>query len=340
MIQFVNANALNIPLSSESVQCVITSPPYWGLRDYGNSLQLGLEKSPDCLGWATGSKCGKCYVCSIRNVFLDIGRVLKTNGTAFLNLGDTYIGGGRARGKGGQGYSSCKQKTNAGSYFQSDLNGFVPDGMKAKDLCGIPWRVALALQSDGWYFRSDIIWSKPNPMPESVTDRPTKAHEYIFLLSKSASYYYDAEAVKEPAATGWNGSSFTDERDQLTKPGLGMKPRNGGGGYSKKYAAAQPNHGGESVRIDTGYRNKRSVWNVPTQAYAGAHFATFPEKLVEPMVLAGSRPGDIVLDPFSGSGTVGKVCAKHSRSFVGLDLNTDYIDLALDRTAEVQRVMI
>jgi DNA modification methylase len=213
-------------------------------------------------------------------------------------------------------------------------------GLKPKDLVGIPWRVAFALQDAGWYLRSDIIWSKPNPMPESVTDRPTKAHEYIFLLAKSERYYYDNEAIKEPAKV-WEGKAATFERTGLVAfhvlPGQTAaqhRPnrkqdalgKNTYTGFNDRYAES----GGVA------YRNRRSVWTVATRPYSGAHFATFPPALVEPMILAGSRTGDIVLDPFSGSGTVGRVSAKHGRRFVGLELNPSYIELAQHRTSKVQ----
>ena len=272
--------------------------------------------------------------------------MLRKDGTLWLNLGDSYGGSGKGRSGGGQGPSSGKQLTNRGAYFDIDKgkrngNGhgrYGGGGQAGKQLMGIPWRVALALQADGWYLRSDIIWHKPNPMPESIQDRPTKSHEYIFLMSKSARYYYDAKAIQEPAATGWRGSSFTDERDVATKPGLGMGKRNGNGGgnYSKRYAEAQPAHGGESNREDTGFRHKRDVWTIAPQNYSGAHFAVWPEKLVEPMILAGSKRGDIVLDPFSGSGTTGRVAFKHGRRYVGLDLNPEYMTLAEERTAVIQ----
>src|SRR3990167_9774416 len=234
------------------VQMCVTSPPYFGLRDYGNADQIGLETSP--AGY----------------VFAAVRDVLADDGTLWLNLGDSYAGV--------RGYQVSQTKHRTHQYGQANRAKSLPDGFKAKDLIGIPWRVALALQADGWYLRSDIIWHKPNPMPESIQDRPTKSHEYIFLMSKSARYYYDAKAIQEPAATGWRGSSFTDERDVATKPGLGMGKRNGNGdgNYSKRYAEAQPAHGGERNREDTGFRNKRDVWTIAPQNYSGAHFAVCP----------------------------------------------------------------
>jgi DNA modification methylase len=307
----VNADALHIPLANESVQCAITSPPYWGLRDYGVDGQLGLEPTPEE------------YVANMVRIFREVWRVLKPDGTLWLNLGDSYAG-------------NCSRSSNNGrAGFGKPREGvFTKTGesLKPKDLVGIPWRVAFALQKDGWYLRSDIIWHKPNPIPESVKDRPTKAHEYIFLLSKSARYYYDADAIVEPAA-------YDGRKDTMMK---------GSDKYRARVVPGQSEHtfavrGHERWPMKTADgkrgRNKRSVWTVATRPYKGAHFATFPPDLVEPMVLAGSRPGDIVLDPFAGTATVGQVCIKHHRRFIGLELNPDYIRLALRRTSGVQLVL-
>ena len=275
-------------LPTGTARTCVTSPPYWGLRDYGVEGQLGLEPTPDA------------YVTAMVEVFREVRRVLAEDGTLWLNLGDSYCGGGRG----------CEVKGwEAGEKKNKIAPIETPLGMKAKDLVGIPWMLAFALRADGWYLRSDIIWSKPNPMPESVTDRPTKAHEYIFLLSKSARYYYDADAIAE-ASTGVSG-----------------------GGFSENTARAQLNHGAMRLRRpeDTGFRNKRSVWNVATQPYPDAHFATFPEALIEPCILAGSAVGDTVLDPFTGSGTTGAVAIRHQRSFVGCELNPAYVELARQR---------
>mgnify|MGYP007071578749 CR=1 FL=1 len=565
----LQANALNLPLADGCVQTCVTSPPYWGLRDYGVPGQLGLEPTPDE------------YVANMVNVFREVWRVLRDDGTLWLNLGDSFFGSQQTGGTDSISGNGKSQPHVAHKRISSDL--------KPKDLCGIPWRVAFALQqpfyagkirrevdriwlaamidaegciyihkrkagqdsgegylrqndtygagvevantseaivnrcmeiagvgsisrqdkdrrqplyrwhvrtnecrdvlreiypyliakqhqarlaygcptsgdkaeqahaalmlrhggsdtdidfappasmfSPGWYLRSDVIWAKPNPMPESVTDRPTKAHEYIFLLSKSARYYYDAEAVKEAAAGDWHGSSFTNERDLAVRPTTGMKPR--GGGFSRKYAEQQPAHG--AMRLDrpadNGSRNRRTVWTIATAPYSGAHFATFPPKLVEPCILAGTSergccpacgapwervverenngrtfPGDglgwderkadgkggsgghvastttgwrptcactigsemywcdtcditkhvtelaggcpkcgetmtpapfspvpcLVLDPFNGSGTTGRVAVQHRRRYVGTELNPDYIALAHERTGRVQ----
>lgn len=296
-------------LPDASVQCCVTSPPYWGLRDYGVDGQLGLEPTPDA------------YVQKMVAVFGEVRRVLKEDGTCWVNLGDSYAAntGGGARPQGG---ASASPKIDATAYAART----VPSGLKQKDLVGIPWRVAFALQADGWYLRSDIIWHKPNPMPESVTDRPTKSHEYIFLLTKSERYFYDHEAIKEPAVCGWNGSSFTDERDLAVRPNTGLKPRQSvkRGGFNGK---TNDLIGREAFRAITDDRNKRTVWTIATQPYPEAHFATFPPKLIEPCILAGSRHGDVVLDPFAGSGTTLYVAKELGRQFIGIELNPDYVKL-------------
>ena len=270
------------------VQTCITSPPYWGLRDYGVDGQLGLEKTPEE------------YVEKMVTVFREVRRVLKDDGTLWLNLGDSYAGNcSRASDGERAGFGNPREGVfNRGG-----------DGLKPKDLVGIPWRVAFALQSDGWYLRSDIIWSKPNPMPESVTDRPTKAHEYLFLMSKSAKYYYDADAIREPNI--WKDDPRNDgERHETTG----------------KYKSA--------VSFNSNGRNKRSVWTITTQPFPEAHFAVMPEKLVEPCVLAGSREGNIVLDPFCGAGTVPKVVKGFRRKYIGIELNPEYIKIAEKRLSQ------
>jgi DNA modification methylase len=278
-----------------TVQTCITSPPYWGLRDYGNDGQLGLESTPDE------------YVENMVAVFREVRRVLADDGTLWLNLGDSYASNPASGGKQSAKLTGGEHKrTPVGTYTR-------PDGLKQKDLVGIPWRVAFALQSDGWYLRQDIIWHKSNPMPESVTDRCTKAHEYLFLLTKSARYYFDNDAIKEPSANlgatnirfGGNKYGDSDDPKHATKSG--------------------------NTYVDSGKRNKRSVWTVNTKPFKGAHFAVMPEALVEPCVLAGSKTGDTVLDPFAGSGTVGVVALRHGRKFLGVELNPEYADLANDR---------
>jgi len=300
-------------LESGSVDCCVTSPPYWGLRDYGVAGQIGLEATPEE------------YVSKMVEVFGAVRRVLRDDGTLWLNLGDSYwsdtlsrkdpvesMWGNRPASDLAAGRDNIPKNNRRGGL------GARPPGLKQKDMVGIPWRVAFALQADGWYLRSDIIWHKPNPMPESVQDRPTKAHEYIFLLSKSAKYYYDNEAIAEdlnyPNETrrplGSKGAWQMDGREQ----------RDNGGGSS---------YGGYPVK-----RNKRSVWTVTTQPYPEAHFATYPEKLIEPCVLAGCPQEGVVLDPFLGSGTTGAVAVKQGKSFIGIEINPEYIELAKKRISK------
>jgi DNA modification methylase len=300
-VVLLNCDARSLPLPDESVQCVVTSPPYWGLRDYGTPGQLGLCKTPEE------------YVANMTDVFREVRRVLKDDGVLWLNLGDSYIGGGRA-GKDGKSYPSGLDgnRINSGC-VHAPPTGKV-EGLKTKDLVGIPWRVAFALQADGWYLRSDIIWSKPNPMPESVTDRPTKAHEYIFLMSKSAKYYYDADAVKEKAVSSYKSSDFIPKSK---KDALGVSSA----------AKASANNRTDEVKNET--KNRRSVWLIATQPYKEAHFATFPEVLPRLCISAGSRLGDVVLDPFGGSGTTGKVALELGRKIVHVDIG--YHDLAIKR---------
>lgn len=293
-------------LPDASVQCCVTSPPYWGLRDYGVEGQLGHESTPDA------------YVQKMVAVFSEVRRVLKDDGTCWVNLGDSYAGSMKGIGADGKAYAGPKQATNNGSVaiYQDRPPTADSIGLKPKDLVGIPWRVAFALQADGWYLRSDIIWHKPNPMPESVTDRPTKSHEYIFLLTKSERYYYDHEAIAE---------MVTDEEYRTVgKIRPTVDDRKGfeirGGLHSQV--------GGRQTK------NKRTVWTIATQPYPEAHFATFPPKLIEPCILAGSRPGDTVLDPFAGSGTTLYVAKELNRQFVGIELNPAYIGLIDKRLAQ------
>jgi DNA modification methylase len=256
--------------------------------------QLGLEPTPEA------------YVARMVEVFREVRRVLRDDGTLWLNLGDSYAANTK-----GSGGTSSKQPTNAGSFYAAR---FDLGALKPKDLVGIPWRVAFALQADGWWLRSDIIWAKPNPMPESVTDRPTKAHEYLFLMAKSERYFYDGEAVREPVAPSQVGRVREDAI--------------GGASHVER---GQHSPGGV-YRSDNGCgRNRRSVWTVTTEAFCEAHFAVMPQALVEPCVLAGSKPGDLVLDPFAGSGTVGVVSLRHGRRFLGLELNPEYVAMARKR---------
>jgi DNA modification methylase len=285
-------------LPDQSVNCCVTSPPYFGLRDYGMDGQMGLEATPDA------------FVAGMVELFREVRRVLRDDGTLWLNLGDSYA----ASGMGGNPTESAhrKQATNSGSLIHGRK---APDGSKPKDLIGIPWRVALALQADGWYLRQDIIWSKPNPMPESVTDRCTKAHEYIFMLSKSARYYFDAEAIAEPVAREfWNesvGPAYMTKRDGRADGGK----RQGAGPMD-------------------GTRNKRSVWTVASQPFSGAHFATFPPALIEPCILAGCPKGGTVLDCFGGAGTTGLVADRLGRDAILIELNPEYAALAQDRLTD------
>ena len=289
-------------LPDQSVHCIVTSPPYFGLRDYGVDGQIGLEETP------------AAYVAELVTVFRECWRVLRDYGTLWLNLGDSYTGSASTGGAG-------KETEYTGKRVLPNKSGV---GLKPKDLIGIPWRVAFALQDDGWYLRSDIIWHKPNPMPESVTDRPTKAHEYIFLLTKSQRYYYDADAVKEKATEGTDlgllrGRSFVDGNNVS---------------WHAPSIQKRQNAGVDSRTAGSGFRNRRSVWTVPTSPYPGAHFATFPPALIEPCILAGCPEGGTVLDPFNGSGTTGAVACAHNRNYIGIDLSADYIELAHDRIRE------
>jgi DNA modification methylase len=276
----------------EIVHCCVTSPPYWGLRDYGVDGQLGLESTPEA------------YVERLVGVFREVRRVLRGDGTLWLNLGDSYASD--TKGSGGTGKGLHKDRMT--QYDQSQH--FDPrrsaHGLKPKDLVGIPWRAAFALQADGWYLRSDIIWHKPNPMPESVTDRPTKGHEYVFLLTKSAQYFYDADAVREkgsdPKPCGPKNDASRNDSDRT---GI--------------------------VRGDGETRNRRTVWTIATQLYPGAHFAVMPPALVEPCILAGCPEGGTVLDPFAGAGTVGLVASRLQRSFVGIEINPEYAEMARRR---------
>ncbi|EMH1277334.1 site-specific DNA-methyltransferase [Enterobacter hormaechei] len=247
-------------LPSGSVRCIVTSPPYWGLRDYGIDEQIGLESSMTQ------------FLNRLVTIFSEAKRVLTDDGTLWVNIGDGYTSGNR-------GYRAPDKKNPARAMA---VRPDTPEGLKPKDLIGIPWRLAFALQQDGWYLRSDIVWNKPNAMPESVKDRPTRSHEFLFMLTKSEKYYYDWEAVREEKEKG-------------------------------------------------GFRNRRTVWNVNTKPFSGAHFATFPTELIRPCIMASTKPGDYVLDPFFGSGTVGVVCQEEDRQYVGIELNPEYVEIAVNR---------
>ncbi len=428
-------DARYIPLVSESVQCVVTSPPYWDLRDYGTARWVGgdpecehvgsvmrtapagTEKQASNKGSVSVSvSSGNClcgaeridqqiglettpaeYVASIVQVFSEVRRVLKDDGTVWLNLGDCYATGagkvGEHPGGGAQGARwrgdvdrirddkrgyrgdrlvntnsgnierpktrALRDGTHAGKNIalaamgpMSQPNRMPIDGLKPKDLVGIPWRVAFALQAAGWYLRSDVIWSKPNPMPESVTDRPTKSHEYVFLLTKSREYYYDAEAISEPVsgamyqqmADGYFGQATKEYEQTGAQNPSSVKERIIAGAIKRSGNKARRSNPGRpendprnqqgSVPWEGLTRNKRTVWTIRPVPYAEAHFATMPEALVEPCILAGAPVGGLVLDPFFGSGTVGAVAERLGRRWVGLDLNPSYHRLAARRTSQ------
>ena len=329
-----------------TIQTCVTSPPYWGLRDYGTASWDGGDPACDHQGKPMATKaninrncgtgndvknatarefykdiCGKCgatridsqigleqtpdeYVAQMVAVFREVRRVLKDDGTLWLNLGDSYAGNNsRASNNGRAGFGTKRE----GVFTKTG------EGLKDKDLVGIPWRVAFALQADGWWLRQDIIWHKPNPMPESVTDRCTKAHEYIFLLTKSAKYRFDHHAIQEPA-------KWSDDK----RAGKGRLT------YDGKRQGEQGT-GQEAFVAIKDMRNRRSVWTVATKPFRGAHFAVMPETLVEPCILAASQPGDTILDPFTGSGTVACVALRHDRQFIGTELNPEYVNIAQQR---------
>ena len=299
-------------IPSQSVNCCVTSPPYFGLRDYGVDGQIGFESTPEA------------FVQKLVEVFREVKRVLRDDGTLWLNLGDSYAGSGKGRNADGSHQEGGKQGTNKGTVAGALVKTIAPD-CKPKDLIGIPWRVAFALQADGWYLRQDIIWHKPNPMPESVKDRCTKAHEYIFLLSKSPKYYFDSDAIKEP----YSESYKNDKRHGNVKA-----EHQNWKDYSAQGKGVQtPTQLHDSMfnkPIGEG-RNKRSVWTVTTKPFKGAHFATFPPDLIEPCILAGCPENGVVLDPFNGAGTTGVVAQQHKRSFLGVELNSEYCRVAVER---------
>lgn len=409
-------------LPDECVQVCVTSPPYWGLRDYGTGKWEGGDPSCDhskstsdksgpdspfsrsnnvnhsSEGWI-GKICGKCgarkidnqfgleptpqeYVEKMVAVFEEVRRVLRKDGTLWLNMGDSYAGNCGAQGRQGKseelaGRSACAERQIAAAAKKEHNTGSTKNlgGLKPKDLCGIPWRLAFALQTAGWYLRCDIIWSKPNPMPESVKDRPTKSHEYLFLLAKSERYYYDAAAIRERISDASikriSEPSFQQqtggEKDYSHGTNQSRSARRAVENFSKKVKkptgwATGKDHSTMNWAKEKGYgevkegnapdrysdldietmknmgRNKRSVWEIATYPCPEAHFATFPPALVEPCILAGSRSGDVVLDPFSGSGTTGDIALRHGRKFIGFDLNEKYCrELAAPRLAAAER---
>jgi DNA modification methylase len=287
-----------------SVQCCVTSPPYWGLRDYGHDGQIGLEATPEA------------YVARMVEVFREVRRVLREDGTCWVNLGDSY------NGIGGPGKQDGGPIGRTAAVAIEGTKGRRISTIKPKDLVGIPWRVAFALQADGWYLRQDIIWHKPNPMPESVTDRCTKAHEYVFLLSKSERYYYDAEAISEPAQTAGHVGGFTGyQAVAMNRPASGNQI---------------PEKGRAYIRPET--RNRRSVWTIAPKPFIGAHFAVMPPDLADLCIRAGCPEGGVVLDPFGGAGTVGLVADRRGRDAVLCELNPEYAELARRRIADDNRL--
>jgi DNA modification methylase len=353
------------------IQTCVTSPPYWGLRDYGVKGQIALESTP------------AEYIAQLVEVFRLVRRLLADDGTLWLVIGDCYASSGRP---GRSNLAALGERFSGGGHKRDCIEKprrTLPGGLKAKDLVGIPWRVAFTLQSDGWYLRSDIIeevelycpcgceyvveeriwrwsqdrdlvWHKPNPMPESVRDRPTRAHEYLFLLSASERYYFDGDAIKEPARHG--GPNAPRSIASPYGQGFTRRARDIGIGGNARLSKAVPNvaasrkalrsgvesrhrvaiAGGQSMQAQpTGLRNKRSVWTVATTPFSGAHYAVFPGKLIEPCILAGSKPGDAVLDPFSGSDTAGRIASNLGRAYIGCELNADYVQLEVSRRTTI-----
>ena len=324
-------------LPSESVQCCVTSPPYWGLRDYGCSGQIGLEPTLNE------------FISRLVDVFREVRRVLKKDGTAWVNMGDAYAGSGLSGG--------TSAAENTGTIVHRGAIGkgrMSPAGLKPKDLIGQPWMLAFALRADGWWLRQDIIWHKPNPMPESITDRCTKVHEYLFLLSKSERYFFDAEAIKEPVTgnshargygvnpkakwktpDGWDTSSgngghgtiHREGREKRKIPGKNSRMNSAKNVGGRPPQARQNESFSAAVKGLVETRNKRTVWTVATFPCKEAHFATYPPALITPCILAGSRPGDTIIDPFGGSGTTGQVALEHGRKAILIELNPDYIPL-------------
>lgn len=353
-------------IPDNSIQCCVTSPPYWGLRDYGHDDQIGLESSP------------QIFVRNLTAVFEEVRRILKEDGTLWLNLGDSYYN--YRPGKGQSMPQQTASKTSQDLPQKCSRRGTKVEGLKEKDLCGMPWRVALALQDAGWYLRSDIIWAKPNPMPESVKDRPTKAHEYIFLMTKNSKYLYDHEAIKEECV--WDTGDGTEKRKQRAKENHkamptsmknGIRPKKGGNPHRKDdgrncnypYAWGRAIDGSavdkrNGVEVANGFRggsytggdpgarknkgnvfmpstfkrNKRTVWNIATKAFKEAHFATFPPELPEICIKAGSKEGDIVFDPFGGAFTTALVARSLGRKFICCELSQEYCEIADKRLSQ------
>lgn len=315
------------------VDCCVTSPPYYGLRDYGSEKQIGLEDTPEE------------YILKLTDVFREIKRILKDDGTLWVNIGDSYaaqLGGtyqpAETLAGGVHGKTTDGEIVNRGrSKNYNPTRNASAIGLKHKDLIGIPWMLAFSLRADGWYLRQDIIWHKPNPMPESVKDRCTKSHEYIFLLSKNQNYFFDYEAIQE-YATGYDGRKDTVNKGSKKYVNTsclqdGKHQQMSAGGHErckyKKLADGEPD-------VIYPVRNKRDVWTVPTKPLKEAHFAAFPEELIKPCIIAGSRPDGIILDPFFGSGTTGRVAIATGRKYLGIELNPEYIEIGRKRTNNVQ----
>ncbi|GAB2620041.1 DNA-methyltransferase [Novilysobacter erysipheiresistens] len=311
-------------LPAESVQTCVTSPPYFGLRDYGHDGQIGLEPTPEA------------FVAKLVEVFREVRRVLRDDGTLWLNLGDSYSTESKWGGSTGGKAAAGLHGADGGG--RAKARHGIPD----KNLLGIPWRVAFALQADGWYLRQDIIWSKPNPMPESVRDRCTKAHEYLFLLSKGPRYHFDADAIAEPLAA--SSIERLSQPNIESQAGSDRVPGKTNGamkavvatGRMRNDEAKYNENGGRGFLSDSTTRNKRSVWTVPTMPFREAHFATFPEALIQPCILAGAPAGATVLDPFMGAGTTAVVCERLGRQWIGCELNPEYAAIAEARIRNTQ----
>lgn len=328
----LHGDALSVlkTLAAESVDCCVTSPPYYNLRDYGCDGQIGLEKTPEE------------YIQKLVEIFREVKRVLKKDGTLWVNIADSYAGSGKGRVKGGSAKKETfgkVQSSNAGT-INGILTKTTSENCKPKDLIGIPWMLAFALRADGWYLRQDIIWAKPNPMPESVKDRCTKSHEYIFMLSKNPRYYFDSKSIQEDSVSYDKRPSALQrarEKNYKTKdrenPEAYLKslPRFGGNKYGDSTDKHHQTKSGNVYEYRP-KRNKRDVWYITTKPYKGAHFATFPPDLIEPCILAGCPEGGIVLDPFGGSGTTGMVARQNGRDFILIELNKEYVKLCEERT--------
>ena len=301
----------------ESVNCVVTSPPYYGLRNYGVDGQIGLEDSPEQ------------YIKQLTNVFIECRRVLKRDGTMWIVIGDSYAGSGR--GVGNVNKKGIQQKA---SFVGDFLKPYKLGGYKGKDLMGVPWLLAFALRAGGWYLRQDIIWHKPNPMPESVRDRCTKAHEYVFLFSKSPKYYFNHTAMLEPARYDGRKNMIHNGSSKYLNNACGLSTQSISKGSRQRWANQL--HGSNLTALPA--RNKRSVWTVPTRPFKGAHFATFPPDLIRTCIEAGCPPEGTVLDPFMGAGTTAVVAQELGRSYVGVELNAEYVRLAEERVKKMYKL--